>query len=352
MSHGGGHGHQHMQADSAMLGTERGVWALKVSFAGLLVTAAIQASIYLFSGSAALLADTLHNVADACTSLPLWFAFWLSRRQATRRFSYGLHRSEDLAGVLIILVILGSAALAAFESIQKLLSGEAPHNLGWVIAAGVIGLIGNEIIAQFRIRVGKQIGSAALVADGQHARTDGIASAGVIIGASGALLGFPLLDPLVGLGISALIVYAVYDSAKQIGSRLLDAIEPATLDAIAHVAADVAGVRRVGEVRARWLGHQVLAELRVVVDGATPTAESHRIAEDVRHDLLHHVRNLGQVIVHIDPDLPGDEAHPHTDHDGPTARPHTHDEHGHCRPSPRPRSGHDGSGAGGGPAAG
>ncbi|NTU81787.1 MAG: cation transporter [Chloroflexales bacterium] len=311
-------GHSHAaedKIDSALEGSERGIWALKVSLLGLGATALFQVVIVLISGSVALLADTIHNFSDALTAVPLWFAFALSRRAATRRYTYGFGRAEDIAGTVVVLMILSSAIISGWESYKKLVDPTPLTNVGWVIAAAIIGFLGNEGVALFRIRVGREIGSAALIADGQHARVDGFTSLAVLIGAVGSLLGFPLADPIVGALITIAILFIVKDAAVAMWRRLMDAVEPAEVDRIEQAAARVAGVQEVHEVRARWIGHALSADLHIVVDEDLPTYASHGIAEEVRHALFHAQPRLATITVHVDPcGHGGDDHHAATEH--------------------------------------
>jgi cation diffusion facilitator family transporter len=296
--------HSHAAADkvdAVLESSDLGIRALKISLTAMLLTAVLQLVVVLMSGSVALLADTIHNFADALTSVPLWIAFALARRAANRRYTYGYGRAEDVAGVAIVLIILGSALLAAWEAAQKILHPEPMTNLGIVAVAAVIGFMGNEVVAIYRIRVGKQIGSAALVADGYHARTDGLTSLAVLIGVVGTLVGFPIADPLVGLGITLAILLITRDAAHTIWQRVMDAVEPSLIDRLEHAASDVAGVQSVHDVRARWLGHRLEADLRIVVDSDLSTSDSHSIAERVRHVLFHEESKLASVLVHTDP---------------------------------------------------
>jgi cation diffusion facilitator family transporter len=169
------------------------------------------------------------------------------------------------------------------------------------MVAAVIGFLGNEVVAQIRIRVGRQIGSAALVADGQHARADGFTSLAVLLGVLGVLAGFPLADPIVGLLITLAILVIVRDTAITMWRRLMDAVDPEMVDSIERTAAAVPGVEDVHDVRVRWLGHRLIAELHATVDETLPTFASHAIAEEVRHHLLHALPRLGVVTVHVDP---------------------------------------------------
>ncbi len=296
-----GHGHGDVAVDAALEGSGRGLWALKVSLLGLGLTALFQLVIVLVSGSVGLLADTIHNVGDALTAVPLGIAFALGRRAATRRYTYGYGRAEDLAGVAIVGLIFVSAVIAAYESYRKLVHPQPLSHLGWVMAAALVGFLGNEAVAVFRIRVGQEIGSAALVADGQHARIDGFTSLAVLLGAVGVLAGFPLADPIVGLLITVAILFIVKDTALVMWRRLMDAIDPEVVDGIERVAAAVPGAELVHGLRVRWLGHRLQAELHVTVDEDLPTRESHRIAEEVRHALFHAQPRLAAVTVHVDP---------------------------------------------------
>ncbi len=296
--------HSHDAADSVdaeLESSARGIWALKISLLGLLATAGFQVVIVLISGSVALLADTIHNFSDALTAVPLWIAFALGRRAATSRYTYGYGRAEDLAGLFIVVMIALSAGIAGWESVQRLADPQPIANLGWVIVAAIVGFTGNEAVAIFRIRVGNEIGSAALIADGHHARADGFTSLAVLIGAVGVLAGFPLADPIVGVGITVAILFVLKQAAVQMWHRLMDAADPAVVEQLTSEAAAVEGVQEVDDLRVRWLGHRLEADMRIVVDEDLPTRESHRLAEQVRHRLFHAQPKLASIIVHVDP---------------------------------------------------
>lgn len=275
--------------------------ALFISLLGLMVTATIQLIVVLFSGSTALLADTIHNFADALTSIPLGLAFVLSRRPPTRHFLYGLNRSEDIAGLVIILVILVSAAVTGYESYLRMLHNQAPTHLLAVAIAAVIGFLGNEWVAIYRVRMGKRIGSAALVADGHHAQIDGLTSLAVLIGVAGTYFGFPILDPIVGLVITVMILFVVKDSAKMIFLRLLDGIEPSLIEQVIEVAARESGVVAVTDVRARWFGHEIQTELSIAVESNLTVRQGHAIAKAVIQTLQTEIEHVGSVQVHVDP---------------------------------------------------
>jgi len=321
-----GHGHTHGLVDASIVATARGIWAVKWSFAGLMVTALFQVLVVWLSGSVALLADTIHNFGDAATAIPLWVAFVLARLRPTRRFTYGYGRAEDIAGMLVVLLILFSALVAGYQAVQRLLHPQPIGYLGAVAAASVIGFLGNEGVAIFRIRIGREIGSAALVADGYHARVDGLTSLAVLGGAGGVWLGYPLADPVVGLLITAAILGIVWSAGKAVLARALDAVDPEVLDALRHAASHVPGVVEVGEVRARWIGHRLHAELNVAVEPGLTVAAAHEIAKDVRHQALHYLPHLANAVVHVDPaDQAGEVHHRITAHAHDGLAVHAHD---------------------------
>jgi cation diffusion facilitator family transporter len=290
--HGAGaHGHTHGVVDPSIATTDKGIWAIKWSFVILAVTAALQFIVVVASGSVALLADMIHNVGDATTAIPLWIAFVLVRRPPTRVFNYGLGRVEDLAGMLIVLIILFSALVAGYEAIDRMVRPQAITQLGWVAAAGIIGFLGNEIVAIFRIRVGHEIESAALIADGYHARTDGLTSLAVVLGALGVWAGFPLADPIIGLLITIAIFGIVWQSARAVITRALDGVEPGLADEIRHVADHVPGVKIV-EARARWLGHRLHTDIAIGVDSKLPVGQATRLADQLRGELMGHMPAL------------------------------------------------------------
>lgn len=321
----GEHGHSHGAVDPSIATSERGMWAVKWSFVGLFVTALLQAAVVALSGSVALLSDTIHNFGDALTAVPLWVAFALTRLGTSRRFTFGYGRVEDLAGVLVVLIILFSAMVAGYQAIERLINPQPVGFLGAVAAAALVGFLGNETVAIFRIRIGRQIGSAALIADGYHARTDGWTSLTVLIGAVGLWLGYPLADPIVGLLIAAAILVIVWQSGKAVFTRLLDGVDPSVIDEIRHSASEVEGVVDVAEVRARWLGHRLRAEVNVAVDPELSVEKGHAVAREVNHQLLHHLRYLDSAVVHVDPvQEAGEEHHRITAHSHDGLPPHSH----------------------------
>lgn len=308
--HGHDHDHHHAAVDPSVLGTEQGIRAVIISFGLLILTALLQAAVVLLSGSVALLADTIHNFGDAFTAVPLYVAFRLGGWLPTKRFTYGYGRAEDLAGLAVVLTILASAVVAGYESIERLVHPQEVRSLWAVAAASLIGFAGNEAVAVFRIRVGRAIGSAALVADGHHARVDGLTSLAVLLGAAGVYLGFPLADPLIGLAITVTILGIVRESGKSVLLRMLDAVEPERVDAIRETAGAVAGVRAVSDIRARWVGHRLEAEVSIALDPDLPVGRAHAIAVEARRHLLDKVPHLGEVTIHVDPaDAAGNRHH-------------------------------------------
>ena len=296
--------HRHDSAasiDSALESSEQGIRALWISLVVLGATAAIQLVVALLSGSVALLNDTFHNFADAFTALPLWLAFSLGRRRPSDRYPFGYGRAEDLAGGAVVAMIALSAVVAAWEAIDRLLNPTEVRYLGAVIVASLVGFAGNEFVAQYRIRVGREIGSAALVADGLHARTDGLSSLGVLAGALGVVAGFERADAIAGLVIAALIVSVLRQAARDVVARLMDAVDPALAERARGVLASVDGVEGVGRLRVRWIGHRLHAEAEISVDGDLSLSAAHRIAEDARHRLIHDVPRLTSAIIHADP---------------------------------------------------
>src|SRR5215204_4141485 len=303
------HRHTHGAVDPSILTTSRGIWAVKWSFIGLFLTAVLQIVVVWYTGSVALLADTIHNLGDAATAVPLWIAFVLVRKKPSKRFTYGLGRVEDLAGVFIVLMILLTAVIAGYESISRLITPQPVVNLWAVIVASLVGFAGNEGVALFRIKVGREIGSAALVADGHHARSDGLTSLAVLIGAIGVWAGFPIADPLIGLVITFLIMRIVWDSAKLVFTRILDGVEPGVVDQITEAAKGGSGVTDVSEVRVRWLGHRLHAEVNVAVDAHLTVSDAHHIAVRTQRHLLENVNYLSSATIHIDPENASGESH-------------------------------------------
>jgi cation diffusion facilitator family transporter len=298
------------KVDSAMEASREGIRVLWVSLAVLGVTAIAEFAVVAATNSVALLGDALHNLADATTAIPLGVAFLIGRRAATRRYTYGYGRAEDLAGIVIVVFIAASAVAAGYEAIDRLLHPAEVAHLWAVAAAGVIGFAGNELVARYRIMAGRRIGSAALVADGLHARTDGFTSLAVVLGAGGVALGWRWADPIVGLAITVAILLVLVDAAREIYHRLMDAVDPNLVDQAETILRATPGVRDVGPVRLRWIGHNLHAECTLSVDPALTVTEAHGIAVDAEHRLIHAIARLAGALIHTDPQaVPGIDHH-------------------------------------------
>jgi cation diffusion facilitator family transporter len=299
------HGHSHadhtLLTDPAFNANATGIRTIWLALLALGATALLQVGIVARSGSVALLADTVHNIGDTLNSIPLLIAFYLARRAATRRYTYGFGRAEDVAGIFIVLSIAVSAGVVFWESFQKLLNPQPMQNIPWVALAAVVGFVGNEAVALLQIRAGRKIGSDAMIADGLHARIDGLTSLAVLLAAGGTLLGFPLLDPIIGLLIGITILFITRDATARMWYRLMDAIDPSIVNRIEHYASEVEGVQQIARLRARWVGHQLFAEMTIVVNETLSLVESHQIAEQVQRTLRKAVPHLSEVVIHIDP---------------------------------------------------
>lgn len=301
LSHPLSHGHDHASAPLVLDAGAEGIRTTKVSLLGLGLTAGLQALIVVVSGSVALASDTLHNLGDALTAIPLWIAFSLGRRRPTRSYTYGYHRAEDVAGVIIVFAIGASAALIIWESVLRLFEPRLIDYIPWVIAAGVVGAAGNELVARYRIRVGRRIGSEALVADGHHARSDAFTSLTVVAAGIGAALGAAWVDPVAGLVVALVILRLLFRSARSITRRLLDAVDPELVDSTESVIAAVPGVLDVTDIKLRWHGHQLHVSAGIAVDPNLTVAEGHETAHEVEH-ALHHAYSFPVItVVHVDP---------------------------------------------------
>lgn len=312
--HGHRHHHDHGETVSHLRADKEGMRALVISLVGLGVTAVAQVLVVALSGSVALLADTIHNFSDALTAVPLGVAFMIGRRLPTRRYTYGFGRAEDIAGIAIVAVMAASAAVAGWQAIERLIDPRDIDRAGWVMVAGVVGFLGNEAVAMYRIRVGRRIGSAALVADGLHARTDGLTSLAVVGAAAGSLAGWRLADPIVGLVIGVAIIHVLRIAARDIYRRLMDGVDPELVDLVDEQLVATPGVRVVERSRVRWIGHQLHVDAEVALDADLSLTEAHDLLEDARHRLLHHVPRLADALLHASPVSDGDSAHALTRH--------------------------------------
>jgi len=299
------HAHGAPATDRTLESTAEGIRAVLFSLGGLALTAAVELLVTVLTGSVALLADTVHNFADALTAVPLALAFRMGRRPPTRRYTYGFGRAEDLAGISIVGFMAASTAIAAYEAVHRLLHPSAIHGTPWVAMAGAVGFAGNELVALYRIRVGRCIGSGALEADGMHARTDGLTSLAVVLGAVVVMAGAADADPAVALAITVVITIVLLGTVRQVYRRLMDSVDPELVDEVESVLRASPGIEDVEVVRIRWVGHELLAEIEVVSDSSLSLVEAHDIAAEAHHRLLHQVPRLAGALIHTNPSTDG-----------------------------------------------
>ena len=262
--------------------------AVAVSAAGLAFTGLVELAVAILSGSVGLLGDAFHNLSDVSTSLLVFLGFRVSRRTATERYPYGYERAEDLAGIGIAIVIWASAVLAGAQSIHKLAEHGATRHVGWGIAGAAIGILGNQLVARYKLVVGRRINSGTLVADARHSWLDALSSAGALAGLVGVLLGAPWADPVAGLAVTVFICHVGWDVTTDVVHRLLDGVDPAVITAAEAAAGSVPGIRH-AHARARWTGRTLRVEIEGWVDAATTVAAADalgrlvadRVARDV-----------------------------------------------------------------------
>ncbi|MGH7763911.1 MAG: cation diffusion facilitator family transporter [Candidatus Dormibacteraceae bacterium] len=294
---GRGPGHSH---SSAHYGNRHAVRAVVVSGVALGFAALVEIIAAVASRSASILADGLHNSGDVLTTFILLFTFALVRRPATRRYSSGYGRFEDVATLLIVVVIIITAAVAAAESVQKLVQPPAYSNIGYGLAAAFVGVVANLGVSQYKVRVGRGIGSESLEADGIHSRVDALVSAAAFAGIGLAGLGLRIADPLLGLAISAAIVFILVGTVKQLYYRMMDAVDPTMIEEIIAAARRVDGVLGVHDVRARWVGRELVATMHVDFDPLATLQAAHdkvlQVERAVRHDVP-----AARLEIHMDP---------------------------------------------------
>ncbi|TME10975.1 MAG: cation transporter [Chloroflexi bacterium] len=281
--------------------------AVVVSAAVLGAAAAIEFAASASGRSAGVLADALHNAGDVLTTLVLLAAFAVARRPATRRFTSGFGRVEDVATLVIILIIVFTAAAAAFESLGRLLSSEgySISRIGPSLLAAAIGVVANLGVSEYKIRVGRRIRSLALEADGIHSRLDALVSAGAFAGLGLAWMGIAIADPLTGLAITIAIVYILAGTVGRLVLRMMDAVDPDLIDQIASAARSVKGVLGVHDVRARWVGRELVAMMHIDCAPNASLIQAHDIAQAVQQEV-----ELQVPAVHLDVHMdPGTGAH-------------------------------------------
>lgn len=293
------HSHADLASDDAILDNQLAIRTVWLALFALGITTVLQVFIYLASGSVALLADTVHNLGDALNSIPLLIAFYFARRLANKRYTYGFGRLEDIAGVFIVISIGFSAGYILIESFQKLINPQPLTNLGWVALASLVGFVGNELVAMMQIRVGQKIGSDAMIADGQHARVDGLTSLAVLIAVFGTLIGLPILDPIIGIVIAFAIVGITWNAIKAVWYRLMDAVDPHLVEHIEEHIRTVEGVQDIPTLRLRWVGHRMYGVCTIVATTDMTVLESQTLIHDVQHEARHVVPQLDELNVQV-----------------------------------------------------
>lgn len=323
-----GAGHHHVPDVSGPEGTRDGLRTILVSAGILLVSATIRFVVVALTGSVALLAAALDDLGDVLTTSALFVAFKASRRAADQRYTFGYSRLEDLGGVLVVLVIWGSAIYAAVEAYRKLVGSNEVDYVGVAMAVAVLGAATNGAVALYKIRTGRRIGSEPLVADGKHAATDSLASIAALVGLVFVAAGFEKADPIAAFVVVLAIAYIAWDASRTVLARLLDAVDPSLIEGIVHVTGHVGGVVSVGRIQARWAGRALYVIVTVAVDGSLSVGAAHDVSERVHHAILHEVPGVAQVDVHIDP------WEPHAEGAHRSTRDHAAEEHDHGHAHP------------------
>jgi cation diffusion facilitator family transporter len=303
----GDHGHSH---GSEAFGDRDAVRAVLVSAVALGAAAAVEFAASIAGNSAGVLADALHNAGDVLTTAILLVSFSLARRPATRRFPNGFGRIEDVATLLIVVVVVVTSAVAGFESVQKLLTPGRYGGVAFSLVAAAIGAVANFAVSRYKIQVGRAIGSTALEADGIHSRIDALVSAAAFVGIGLASLGVPLADPIAGLAITVMILYILAGTVRKLFYRMMDSVDPHLVDELSTTAAGVEGVLRVHDLRARWVGRELVAVLHLDCDADASLAAAHGIAQKVEHAVSHRFPEV-HLDIHMDP---GVDEHVHGGH--------------------------------------
>jgi len=268
--------------------------AVAVSAVGLGLTGLAELLIAVLTGSVGLLGDAIHNLSDVSTSVVVFLGFRLSRRPPTERYPYGLERAEDLAGIGIAIVIWASAAFAGAESIRKLIGHGHTSDVGVGIAGAVIGIIGNQLVARYKLAVGRRIGSATLVADARHSWLDALSSAGALAGLIAVALGQPWGDPVAGLAVTAFICHVGYEVTSDVVHRLADSIDPEVIGQAEAAAASVPGVVH-AHARARWTGRTLRVEIEGWVSPDLTTRDADAIGRQVAQALSRDLPDAGSL---------------------------------------------------------
>jgi cation diffusion facilitator family transporter len=254
--------------------------AIGVSAVGLALTGLIELAIAVVTGSVGLLGDALHNLSDVSTSAVVFVGFRISKRPATPAYPYGWERAEDLAGLGVALVIWASAVFAGVVSVHKLTEHGRTVHVGFGIAAAVVGIVGNQVVARYKGRVGRRIQSATLVADAQHSWLDALSSAGALLGLVGVAAGLHWADGVAGLVVTGFIVHVGYEVTGDLVAHLMDGVDPGVLAAAERAVAGVPGVEH-AHIRARWMGRSLIVEVEGFVAPATTIDHAESIGHAV-----------------------------------------------------------------------
>ena len=320
---GAGHSHDH----GAVYGNRDAVRAVIVSAVALGTASALEFAAALAGHSASVFAAGLHNAGDVLTTFVLLASFWIARRPATRRFTSGFGRIEDVATLVIVLVIVVTAAAAFGESVRRFFVREDYGSIPFSLFAAGVGIVANLAVSEYKIRVGRGLGSTALQADGVHSRIDAVVSLGAFAGIGLAGLGWRLADPIAGVLITLAIIYVLAGTVRDLFYRMMDAVDPEVIGEMTARAADVEGVLAVHDVSARWVGRELWAVMHIDCDPEATLQEAHDVVERVQHEVSHSIE-LGRLDVHMDP---GTEDHRHGRHEHPAA--HSSEGLGEGRPA-------------------
>ena len=285
------------RGDADEVNRGKAIRAIVFSSLGLLATSTLELFVVVLSGSVALLSDALHNLGDVFTTVGVYLGFRASRKVATRKYPYGYGRAEDLAGIVIVAAIWSSAVLAAWQSYEKLVTGRGTSHLPLGMLAATIGIVGNQMVARYKLKVGREIKSAPLIVDARHSMLDALASGGALLGLIGVALGFRVADPLAGFAIALLIVRIGVVATRDVVSRLMDANDEELGRAVLAAIDRIPAVKAVSDLRVRWLGRQVEVRIRVHLPATMPFSAAHDVTHQVERAVLEVIPDVREVTV-------------------------------------------------------
>ena len=254
--------------------------AVGVSAVGLALTGGVELALAIATGSVALLSDALHNLSDVSTSAVVFLGFRISKRQPTPGYPYGYERAEDLAGLGVALVIWASAVFAGYVSVRKLIDNGATTHVGIGIAGAALGIVGNQVVARYKLIIGRRIQSTTLIADARHSWLDALSSLGALIGLVLVALGQRWGDPIAGFAVTLFILHVGYQVTGEILHHLMDGVDAGVISAARGAARSVAGVDDV-TVRGRWMGRSLILEIEVELDDDVLLGHADRLGERV-----------------------------------------------------------------------